>query len=102
MTCHGGCCARFDVAVGNKWVTLPELRARLEAGERVQDGEYIAAMLIPLEDWDPEGDEPPKFTCLHWDPGTGLCTEYEARPQMCRDYGTEAKRCVHGCGGGCG
>lgn len=36
------------------------------------------------------------FKCNKWDEETGLCTIYERRPKMCRDYPYEGK-CDYGC-----
>lgn len=38
-----------------------------------------------------------QFTCRHWDEDSRLCTIYEDRPPMCRDYPNHGK-CGHGCG----
>lgn len=47
----------------------------------------VAEMLVqlPKED-EADEDEPPTFTCKYFDSAAGLCTVYERRPGMCRDY----------------
>lgn len=57
----------------------------------------IAEMVIPLAE---EADETPTYTCRHFDAVAGLCTVYEQRPAMCRDYpsyGDAGRACLH-CG----
>lgn len=104
--CPGFCCAAFHIArdVADDLFADPE---------SYRDGLFLVEMLIPLEPeeaqrrhrelmrlhgWIPDEGEP-YFTCRHWDPETRLCTIYEQRPQMCRDYGV-ATPCCHGCGMG--
>jgi len=71
------------------------------------DGPYMLDMLIPLNgvqarerearfDVLESAPDTERFTCRHWDEGTRLCTAYESRPGMCRDYPQGA--CQHGCG----
>lgn len=92
VTCRGACCALFPLAPPADWDETPERR-------------YIRDMLIPLTEeeavaryarlgygdrlpWEPArlGPEQTLWTCRHWDEQTRLCTAYEARPRMCRDY----------------
>jgi Fe-S-cluster containining protein len=57
----------------------------------------------PLSDYDRDVimvAEMPSYTCRHFDAAAGLCTVYERRPAMCRDYpgyGTPGRTCEH-CG----
>lgn len=100
--CTGACCAVFtigDVADPASW-------------DSVVDGPYIRDMLIPLtreealeraerfgaplDQADPTPGWSP-HTCRHFDDETRLCTAYEQRPKMCRDY-PYASGCHHGCG----
>lgn len=98
-TCGGGCCAVF-------W--LPR-----EIGPGTVDGEFIADMRIELteeqarERWAKFiGTEPrasltgneqrTTYTCRHWDEETRLCTVYDQRPNVCRDY-PYGNPCSHGC-----
>lgn len=108
--CTGNCCAVFH------WNTPPEyLRKRWEGlsaplteseARCKRDDLYIADMLVKLSpaeveermaryDFKPDVDEDfdlvawaekSAYTCRHWDTETKLCTAYEDRPQMCRDY----------------
>jgi Fe-S-cluster containining protein len=74
----------------------------------MRDGDQIADMVVPLSlaeanerlerfgadrmyEPDAEGH---LYTCRHFDDATRLCTIYEQRPEMCRDY-------PYACGGGC-
>jgi Fe-S-cluster containining protein len=98
--CDGRCCAVFHF-------TFDLDRVR----RRVVDGEFIADMLVPLTDKQakeradkfgigaihPPGKGRAFFTCKHWDEDTRLCTAYDKRPSMCRDY-PYGKVCDHGCG----
>src|ERR1019366_288079 len=91
--CNGSCCVVFPLPghdPSRDW-------------SKTHQGTYIADMILPLTleaakerwalyglgDW-PEpffGPYPGKmFSCRHWDTETRLCTAYEARPDMCRDY----------------
>lgn len=99
-SCDGRCCAVFHFNAD-----LDHVRGR------VWDGEFIANMLVPLTDTQakeratkfgidplhPPGKGRGFFTCRHWDEDTRLCTAYEDRPGMCRDY-PYMKVCDHGCG----
>lgn len=110
-TCPGYCCAAFY------WPWT--LRQQRERASRAYDGEQIAEMLIPLTPkeareryerfsgtkarpgtftWEARGHH---FTCKNWDEETRLCTIYEDRPTMCRDY-PYGQECQHGCGVKCG
>lgn len=105
--CPGGCCAVF-------W--LPR-----EVPEGVADREFILDMRIELtpeqasERWakfvgsaqpvamkrsatevTAPGVERPAYTCRHWDEQTRLCTVYDQRPMICRDY-PYGQPCSHGC-----
>lgn len=98
-TCAGACCAVFPL----------HLTSGLGA---VDDLLYILSMLVPLTreqaaeryarlgygeliDYGPDYD---LFTCRHWDEQTRLCTAYDQRPAMCRDYPYEGRSCERGCG----
>ena len=110
LSCGGACCAVFPVGR----MTHDDYRERLVD---IADGAYIADMLVPLGPEDAAAryaaatgrvlSEVPGwgalaaargilFTCSHWDPGTGLCGAYEARPGMCRSY-PYGSACAH-CG----
>jgi Fe-S-cluster containining protein len=74
----------------------------------MRDGEVIAEMVVPLSvleanerlerfgsdrEYTSES-EGHVYTCRHFDDETRLCTIYERRPEMCRDY-------PYGHSGGC-
>jgi Fe-S-cluster containining protein len=76
--------------------------------EGMRDGEVIAEMVVPLSvseanerlerfgsdrEYTSES-EGHVYTCRHFDDETRLCTIYERRPEMCRDY-------PYGHNGGC-
>jgi len=88
--CTGACCAAFYLPY-----TIRELRTR-----KLQDGAFIADMVIPLSPkearershrfggnlespWRLRGHY---FACRHWDEQTRLCTVYDQRPRMCSGY----------------
>ena len=98
-SCDGRCCAVFTTSS-----RLADLIADPSAH---QDGDYLLDMLIPLTLEQACERETmfgiplsspfsERFTCRHWDEGTRLCTAYESRPAMCRDY--PVGECAHGCG----
>jgi Fe-S-cluster containining protein len=116
--CTGACCAVFAFLDPS----VPRFSTILEA-------EYLADMLIPLDlmaaaerlerpgidppadggeahyDWDGRVLDNPErrlMTCRHWDETARLCTAYDQRPRMCRDYpyygDNGGKACDYGCG----
>lgn len=110
MGCPGYCCAAFSITK-----TLDEIEDLYRAGRLHADDEVIASMLIPLtaeqaterlrEFGSPTADlkrneDRHWYTCIHWDEQTRLCSIYENRPRMCRDYPSYKKDglCDHGCG----
>jgi Fe-S-cluster containining protein len=93
--CPGKCCAVF-------WLPWNPTALR-EHVPTLEDGAFIADMVIPLGpdeakaraerfgmSWpalnitDENADQ--VYTCRHWDETTRLCTVYEQRPRVCRDY----------------
>lgn len=91
-TCPGHCCVAF-------YLPVPHGRAE-EIRDELRDGEVIADMVVPLSlaeanerlerfgadrEYGPES-EGHVYTCRHFDDETRLCTIYEQRPEMCRDY----------------
>jgi Fe-S-cluster containining protein len=81
--------------------------------DAVRDGEVIADMVIPLsvaqanerlERFGSDREYLPRweghvYTCRHFDDRTRLCTIYEERPEMCRDYPYGRNGgCEYGCG----
>jgi Fe-S-cluster containining protein len=104
-TCPGHCCVAFY---------LPTSHDRVEEmREGMRDGGVIAEMVIPLSlseanerlerfgsdrEYGPES-EGHVYTCRHFDDETRLCTIYEQRPEMCRDFPyAEDGGCEYGCG----
>lgn len=97
--CNGSCCERFYLP----WTpeTVKELKDNIDSGEPNEyheDTEMIVNMVIPLESDDSTGGW--WYTCKHWDRDTRLCTVYEQRPYMCREYpyGDKCKFCNSKCG----
>jgi Fe-S-cluster containining protein len=104
-TCPGHCCVAF-------YLPTPHDRVA-EIADDMRDGEVIADMVIPLslsqanerlERFGAEREYGPDseghvYTCRHFDDRTRLCTIYERRPEMCRDfpYGHEGG-CEYQCG----
>jgi Fe-S-cluster containining protein len=80
--CTGECCQSF--CVGN--YTLKRFKA--EASE-IEDGEYIAAMLISTPT--PKGETGHRFNCKHFDTKTNRCGAYAARPRMCKEFPSAGK-----------
>jgi Fe-S-cluster containining protein len=102
-TCPGHCCVAFYLTASHD--ALDEIR------EGMRDGEQIADMVVPLSlaeanerlerfgsgrQYEPES-EGHLYTCRHFDDATRLCTIYDDRPEMCRDY-PYATGCEFGCG----
>ena len=91
--CDGRCCAVFP---------LPKDAAELFAnGANGPDAAFCLDMIVPLTrrqavaraarfayqiPWSRLRRGQGYFTCRHWDEETRLCTVYEQRPAMCRDY----------------
>lgn len=113
MSCDGRCCSVFNYSA-----TPEQLRQRSEGREGFwpDQDRFLADMLIELTPDEALARaerfevEPPAgldlrewcegykaYTCRHWDEETRLCTVYEDRPQMCRDYPYN-RECQHGCG----
>jgi Fe-S-cluster containining protein len=81
--------------------------------DELRDGEMIADMVIPLtldqanerlerfgagREYEPAA-EGHVYTCRHFDDETRLCTIYERRPEMCRDYPyAQDGGCEYDCG----
>lgn len=112
--CSGKCCSVFNYPstpeqLRERWAKWPGTDVGL------RDDLFVADMLIPLDSavaaeraahYDvaaPEGfdliswaENTPTYTCRHWDEETMLCTTYEERPLMCRDY-PYGRKCQHDC-----
>jgi Fe-S-cluster containining protein len=84
-SCPGFCC---------QTVYLPMDHANLHRfADVLIDGHQIADMLEPTGETTGTSHH---FTCKNWDPNMRLCTVYENRPFMCRDY-PYGRPCEH-CG----
>lgn len=100
--CSGGCCERFTLPYSLK--ELEEMWMQAIAGEVVavplDQLRKIVPMLIPLgkTDTDPatgksfsmvmgEGFLIDAFTCKHFDIENRICTDYENRPDICKQMG---------------
>src|SRR5690348_13091092 len=88
--CGGKCCECFPFSMRAERLGQLYLEAKTydlsgddPASKHWRDIITIAEMLIPLHQ---ESDEQPMYTCRHLDRSTGLCTIYEQRPKMCREY----------------
>lgn len=99
--CSGHCCRVFS---------LPYDPAELQAcASQVQDGEQIAAMVIPLGKHSEYAGAPRYlsrhdadgglhlYTCRNLDTATGDCRVYETRPAMCRNFPYERACPYQGC-----
>lgn len=99
--CTGNCCEEFTISLGP---TVEVILDKLRNGNMI-DGAYIADMLVPIRALTvgartPSGaiiteeevrDAPGNcwgwvFTCRHFDKTNRVCTAYEERPQMCREF----------------
>lgn len=89
VRCGGKCCTRFPISIspatlGTRYLEVVAWRdSGGEMDPWMRDEITVAEMLIPLHE---EGDEVPQYTCIHHDAQSGLCTIYEDRPAMCRDF----------------
>lgn len=110
--CDGRCCSIFNYPHTPEFLKfrheslngypddkmLSEMLVRLtpkEAIERAEKFGVVPPRGMTREQWAEKTG--PVYTCKHWDEETRLCTVYDKRPQMCRDY-PYGKRCQHGCG----
>ncbi len=85
--CTGRCCRGFSLPY-----SPTGLASRAAAGG-IEDGEQIAAMVIPL------GESPTlpghwRYDCRNLLP-SGDCAVYESRPRMCSRY-PYGRHCIHG------
>lgn len=95
--CSGDCCNGFVLSTFDA-PTHDGVIAQIRDGNW-KDGAYIADMLLPYTGAPPDGARPttyPRFTCKHFI--DRRCSQYEKRPQMCRDFGVtyycEFDRCT--------
>ena len=80
--CTGRCCRDFIIRRSPK-----ELRRDADEATPRWKAEYtkIADMVVHLRATGRFGDEH-HYTCKHFDSETNNCTDYENRPEMCRNY----------------
>lgn len=115
--CTGHCCERLAIQAMGWPDSLDVLREfvlehpgndvfyHLDDGRDIflgaADAVTIVDMLEPLG-MQPASDgvETMFYTCNRHNPETRLCTRYDERPAMCRNYGVMVP-CEHGCGMGC-
>lgn len=95
--CDGACCEKFLMTkvpsdllkMAEELRGLGSVSSRDEGPEEI---EFVADMMLPRGDNTKEGWA--LFTCRYWDQKTRLCSIYEWRPRVCRDYGA-ATPCEH-------
>lgn len=113
-TCPGSCCAvftyldmdhpRFPTTMDADFISDMLIQLDLvSAAERLTElGPDVQPEFLDESDlFDWEGrllTDPTRrlMTCRHWDIETRLCTVYEQRPRMCRDY-PYGRTCDYGC-----
>lgn len=89
MSCDGSCCAAFCLSG-----SLDQVR-----NGRVVDGDIVGFMLRPVSTDEATARlhkfagrtnqaEPTRqyYKCIYWDEDTRLCTAYDNRPAMCKEY----------------
>lgn len=118
--CSGKCCTAFCLPLTHEEIAAGVLKRR-----GYPDADLITGMLVPLTKeeaaerfrrlWGNDakplpGEAYPElhkiFTCKYWSEESHLCTIYEKRPGMCRDYpyflkmvdGVPLRVCEYGCG----
>lgn len=94
--CDGSCCERFWLPMDQDglWASYSDYQQGFPA---IPDIEMIAQMTIYLE---PAVTNGHWYTCKFWDSESRLCTIYNDRPRMCREYpyGSECTHCHSTCG----
>jgi Fe-S-cluster containining protein len=113
-SCSGACCAVFEftdpseprfAGNGDEAEFLADMLVSLslvEAAERLAEiGSLPYWGEEPQHDWDGQSLSRTGrrlMTCRHWDRETRLCTVYDQRPSMCREYPYYASDCDYECG----
>lgn len=77
VTCPGRCCEQLALHPTIEMAERFALNGSAEAA-------FVLDMLIERDDLPPTRE--PFYRCRHFDAATRLCTVYERRPNMCRDY----------------
>lgn len=93
-TCSGACCTDFIISKPGSWEDIKKHRFLSIWGgfDRKHwkgidpDIPFIADMLIPLYR---SKEKYEHFTCRHFDRTKKLCTVYDKRPEMCRQFGVK-------------
>lgn len=110
--CTGGCCRNFLLTTdldANAVDVLRLLRGEVpvvpeyiasDTGKPAMrlftEGEEIAAMVLPLYGpYHKDASAQARFTCRHFDGAN--CTNYENRPELCRDHGLYSACGQEGC-----
>lgn len=89
--CIGKCCSEFSLIGDTK---EDYVKDGIDGDE---ESAFIGEMLIYIGQ-DGENPEWPTYTCKYWDTKSSLCTVYDKRPQMCRDYPNGEPCEWEGCG----
>ena len=98
--CTGHCCQRFMLffSPGEKareWADslypADQIPPYDDTGNFLRDLSFVLDMIRPL----PMSNGYTRWwTCRHWDPESGDCTVYAARPAMCREHPYRGERCA--------
>ena len=94
--CEGHCCESFSIDRAMVWKLLTQ---GYEGHANPEEDSYKVIRMIKTTDARPEGQEGEEnkslyFTCKKYDPETKSCTDYENRPNMCRNY-PSGNRCEY-------
>lgn len=84
--CTGECCRRFVLYI---LPGRPATLAEVQAAQHHPDNAPFIKLLRRI-------NQSPYFRCVAWDRKTKLCTIYEQRPKLCRDFPYD-RTCQH-CG----
>jgi Fe-S-cluster containining protein len=78
------CCERFPIGGGSHADVLARFAKFAESAEVRK----VSGMIILLDEGLPEGGA--LYSCIHWDPASGLCRDYANRPLMCSAFPYES------------
>lgn len=89
--CGGYCCERFHFRTND---TPEQLKEWVSGPGALEANKQVVEMVVYLGEstLDADGEEGPSrhwYTCKHFNRETRLCTIYETRPAMCRNYNTK-------------
>lgn len=82
--CTGACCEKFWLPYTKEGFQQLADGGKTLNGSR-QEAQKIADMIIPLG-FELNDKGRLAYTCKWWDKGTRLCTNYQDRPNVCRDH----------------